>query len=305
MALVYDGDSGDGYGYGYGDDETNGPIIEQTSSSPHHYELIALTNELAQIKEILLQSHQASEALRAEAQNVLQAHAQSAQEYIQQVEQADPLDFFPFLTMPAGTTVRDLSDGGRLFTLADGVLVRANADNSIVCIGLDASAVMLDPARGGIVTLPDGRELTLHPSLLTATHEAVGIEGLPLDIDPVLVAQGRYRIDLPSGFRLDVNQAARLATVSNPTGTIDILGIGQIEGVGEKITFRLLSGGAMGFSCEESGHGGLIETDGTIHLSLNSGRDLIIRFPDIPEQPEDGSDSSDEPCILICERRDS
>jgi hypothetical protein len=102
-----------------------------------------------------------------------------------------------------------------------------------------------------------------------------------------------------------VNQEARLATVSNPTGTIDILGIGRVEGVGEKITVRLLAGGAKGFTCEESGHGGLIETNGTIHLSLNSGQDLIIRFPDVPEQPVDDSDSSDEPCILICERRDS
>ena len=283
MALVYDGDPGDGYGYGYGDDETNGPIIEQTSSSPHHYELMALASELAQIKQILLQSHQASEALRAEAQTVLQAHAQSAQEYIQQVDQPEPIDYFPFIAMPAGTTVRDLPDGGRLFTLADGVLVRANADNSIVSIGQDASAVVLEAARGGIVTLPDGRELTLHPSVLTATHEAAGIEGLPMDIDPVFVAEGRYRIDLPGGFRLDVNQEPCLATVSNPTGTIDILGIGRIEGVGEKITVRLLSGGAKGFTCEESGHGGLIETDGTIHLSLKSGQDLIIRFPDVPE----------------------
>ena len=75
--------------------------------------------------------------------------------------------------------------------------------------------------------------------------------------------------------------------------------------MGEKITVRLLAGGAKGFTCEESGHGGLIESDGTIHLSLKSGQDLIIRFPDVPEQPEDGTDSSDEPCILICERRDS
>jgi hypothetical protein len=305
MALVYDGDSGDGYGYGYGEDETIGPIIEQTSSSPHHYELMALFNELAQIKEILLQSHQVSEALRAEAESVLQAHAQSAQEYIQQVEQPEPLEFFPFLSMPAGTTVRDLPDGGRLFTLIDGVLVRANADNSIVCIGLDASTMVLDPARGGVVTLPDGRKLTLHPSVLIATHEAAGIEGLPMDIDPVLVAEGRYRIDLPDGLRLDVNQEARLATFSNPTGTIDILGIGQIAGVGEKITVRLLSGGAKGFSCEESGHGGLIETDGTIHLSLKGGQELVIRFPEAPNLGEDDTDSIDEPSILICERRDS
>jgi hypothetical protein len=297
--------NGDGYGYGYGGDEIEGPIIEQTSSSPSHYELMALASELAEIKQILLLSHQASEALRAEAQTVLQAHAQSAQEYIQQVDQPEPPDFFPFIAMPAGTTVRDLPDGGRLFTLADGVLVRTNADNSIVCTGLDASAVVLDPARGGVVTLPDGRELTLHPSVLIATHETAGIEGLPVDIEPVVVAEGRYRIDLPDGFRLDVNQEARLATVSNPTGTIDIFGIGQIKGVGEKITVRLIAGGAKGFTCDESGHGGLIEPDGTIHLSLKNGQDLIIRFPDVSEPPEDGTDSSDDPCASICERRDS
>lgn len=297
--------TGYGYGYGYGGDEIEGPIIEQTSSSPSHYELMALANELAEIKQILLLTHQASEALRAEAQTALQAHAQSAQEYIQQVDQPEPPDFFPFIAMPTGTTVRDLPDGGRLFTLADGVLVQVNADNSIACLGLDASAVVLDPARSGVVTLPDGRALTLYPSVLTATLEAAGIEGLPTDIDPVLVAEGRYRIDLPCSFRLDVNQEARLATVSNPTGTIDIIGIGRIEGVGEKITVRLLAGGAKGFTCEESGHGGLIETDGTVHLSLNSGQDLIIRFPDVPEQPEDNTDSSGEPCSLICEKRDS
>jgi hypothetical protein len=296
--------NGDGYGYGYGGDEIEGLIIEQTSSSPSHYELMALANELAEIKQILLQSHQASEALREEAQTVLQAHAQSAQEYIQHVDQPESPDFFPFIAMPAGTTVRDLQDGVRLFTLADGVLLRANADNSIVCIDLNASVVVLDPASSGVVTLPDGRELTLHPSVLTATHEVAGIEGLPVDIDPVIVAEGRYRIDLPDGFRLDVNQEARLATVCNPTGTIDILGIGRVEGVGEKITVRLLAGGAKGFSSSESGHGGLIESDGTIHLSLKGGQDLIIRFPVVPEPPEDSMDHNNETCVLICERRE-
>jgi hypothetical protein len=296
---------GDGYGYGYGDEEIEGPIIEQTSSSPAHYELMALANELAQIKQIMLQGHQSSEALRTEAETVLQAHAQSAQEYIQQVDQPEPSDFFPFISMSAGTTVRDLPEGGRLFTLADGVLVRANADNSIVSIGLDGETAVLEPARGGVVTLPDGRDLTLHPSALTATHETAGIEGLPIDIDPVLVAEGRYRIDLPSGFRLDINHKARLISVCNPAGTIDILGIDRTEGVGEKITVRLLAGGAKGFTCSESGHGGLIQSDGTIHLSLKGGQDLIIRFPDAFDQVEDGSDENDEPCTLVCERRES
>jgi hypothetical protein len=296
---------GDGYGYGYGEDEIEGPIIEQTSSSPSHYELMALANELSQIKQLILQSHQASEALRDEAQIVLQAHAQSAQEYIHQVDQPESPDFFPFISMPAGNTVRDLPEGGRIFTLADGVLVRANADNSFVTIGLDGEAAVLEPARGGVVTLPDGRELTLHPSMLTATHEAAGVEGLPIDIDPVLVAEGRYRIDLPDALRLDVNHKAHLVTICNPAGIIDILGIDRIEGVGEKVTVRLLPGGAKGFTCAESGHGGLIESDGTIHLSLEGGQDLIIRFPDPPNQFGDGAIDDDEPCTLECERRES
>jgi hypothetical protein len=278
--------------------------LEQTDSGEHNYVLREICEQLAGIRAILLAGHEASESMRTQAQAVLAAHQQSAQEYIQQVDQPEPPDFFPFLSMPAGTTVRDLPDGGRLFTLSDGVLVRANADNSIVSIG-HATAIVLEPARGGVVTLPDGRQLTLHPSALTATHEAAGIEGLPVDIDPVLVAENRYRIDIPGSLRLDVNQKARLVVVCNPAGTIDILGIGRIEGVGEKISVRLLAGGAKGFTCEESGHGGLIESDGTIQLSLNSGQDLVIRFPETPDQGDDDTDSTDGPCILICERRDS
>jgi hypothetical protein len=164
--------------------------LEQTDSGEQNYvlrdicsQLSGLREELAGIRSILLAGHESSEAMRDQAQVVLQAHQQSAQEYIQQVDQPEPPDLFHFISMPAGTTVRDLPEGGRLFTLADGVLVRANADNRIVSIGLDGETVFLEPARGGVMTLPDGRELTLHPSVLTATHEAAGIEGMPIDID--------------------------------------------------------------------------------------------------------------------------
>jgi hypothetical protein len=128
---------------------------------------------------------------------------------------------------------------------------------------------------------------------------------LPVDIDPVLVAKDRYRIDLPDGLRLDVDHNIRLITVSNPAGTIDILGISRIEGLGEKVTVRLLADGAKGFTCSESGHGGLIESDGTIHLSLMGGQDLIIRFPDSPNQAGVGPDENDKPYTLECERCES
>ena len=315
---------GNGYGYGYGE-EGGGPIIEQTSSSESHYELMALArliadglgvtdsegeppylqqirDGLAEIKGILQQSHDASEALRAEAQTVLEAHVESAQQYMQAVDQPMPPDFDPFVTMPAGTVVRDLPDGGRLFTLADGVMVRVGPDGRLTAIGMDGSVALLEPARCGVVTLPDGRELTLKPEAVRMTHEAAGIEGLPLDIDPNQTAQGRYRIELPGGYRLDVFQSKRTAMIGNPAGTSVVLGISRIEGVGEHIEVRLVPGGAKGFTAMESGHKGVIEADGTIHVAMANGLDLVIHFPD--DDGSNGDPGSDSVPGCICEERD-
>jgi hypothetical protein len=322
MALWDEEGSGYGDGYGYG--EEGGPIIEQTSSSLSHYEILTLArllaiglgvtgeeeepyllqvkNSLSAIKDILEQSHNASEAIRAEAQTVLEAHAESAQEYIQQVDQPDPPDFHPFVSMPEGTTVRDLPDGGRIFTLADGVLVRVNADGSLVSISRDGTAVTLEPASGGIVTLPDSRELILKPETIRVTHEAAGIEGLPLDINPVQTAQGRYRVELPGGYRLDVSHEERTAVVGNPAGTVDILAIVRIEGVGEDIQVHLVPGGAKGFTAAESGHKGIIEADGTIHLSMANGLDLVIHFPENAGTGEEYG--NDDVAPVICEERE-
>jgi hypothetical protein len=323
--MVMLDEEGFGYGYGYGYGEEGGPIIEQTSSSPSHYEIMALVrlladglgvtdgegeepylrqvrDSLAEIKTILQQSHDASEALRAEAQTVLEAHAESAQQYMQVVDQPTPPDFDPFVAMPAGTVVRDLPDGGRLFTLADGVMVRLGPDGILTAIESSGEATLLEPARGGVVTLPDGRELTLKPEAVQVTHEAAGIEGLPLDIDPVSTAQGRYRVELPGGYRLDVFQLERTAMIGNPAGTSVVIGISRIEGVGEDIEVRLVPGGAKGFAAMESGHKGVIEADGTIHIALANGLDLVLHFPD--NDDAGGVPGSDGPSAGICEERD-
>jgi hypothetical protein len=315
---------GDGYGDGYGYGEEGRPIIEQTSSSLSHYEIMTLVRLLAfglgvtgdeedpfllqikdnlvEIKDILLQSHQASEALRAEAQTVLDAHVESAQQYMQNVDQPQPPDYHPFLTMPAGTSVRELPDGGRLFTLADGIMVRVSPAGALTAISTDGTATELEPAKGGIVTLPDGRELTLKPEAVRVTHEAAGIEGLPLDIDPVQTSEDRYRVELPDGYRLDVSHGNRTALIGNPVGTVDVLSIIRIEGIGEKVTVRLVPGGAKGFSTQESGHKGIIEADGTIHLSMENGLDLVIRFPD--GIGVGGDDGQDDQSRIICEECD-
>ncbi len=311
---------GDGYGYG----EEGGPIIEQTSSSLSHYEMMTLARLLAyglgvtgneedpyllqikeglvEIKDILLQSHQASEALRTEAQAVLNAHAESAQQYMQNVENPQPPDYHPFVIMPAGTAIRELPDGGRLFTLADGVIVRVSPAGGLVAIDGDGAATDLEPAKGGVVTLPDGRELNLKPEAVRVTHEAAGIEGLPIDIDPMQTAKGRYRVELPSGYRLDVSHVERTAVIGNPVGTVDVLSLSRIEGIGEKVAVHLVSDGSKGFSTQESGHGGIIELDGTIHLSMANGLNLVIRFPE--EIDANAESDQDDQSTIICEERD-
>jgi hypothetical protein len=125
---------------------------------------------------------------------------------------------------------------------------------------------------------------------------------LPLDIDPVQTSEDRYRVELPDGYRLDVSHGDRTALIGNPVGTVDVLSIIRIEGIGEKVTVRLVPGGAKGFSTQESGHKGIIEADGTIHLSMENGLDLVIRFPD--GIGAGGEDDQDDQSTIICEECD-
>ena len=264
--------------------------------------LSQIHDRLAEIKDLLQQSHDASEAIRAEAQAVLDAHAEGAQDYLQQIDEPEPTDFHPFVSAPEGTTVRDLPDGGRLLTLVDGAMVRISGDGGLTFIGEDGAAVPLEPARGGIVRLPDGRELTLKTEAIRATHEAVGIEGLPFDLDAVQVADGRYRVELPGGTRLDVSHRERAAVLGNPDGTVDIVGLTRIEGIGEAMQVRPVPGGAKGFAAGLSGHRGIVEADGTIHLTTTNGLDLVIRFPEGAKLDQDTGPG--DPLTTLCEERD-
>ena len=203
--------------------------------------------------------------------------------------------------MPEGTTVRDLPEGGCLLTLGDGAMIRVNADGALLAIAHDGAVVSLQPARGGIVTLPDGRELVLQRDAIRTTHEAAGIEGLPLDIDPVQVAEGRYRVELPGGTRLDVSHHERAAVIGNPDGTTDIISLARMEGIGEEVEVRLVPGGAKGFETLGSRHRGIVEADGTIHLATANGQDLVIRFPDGEKLERDTG--PDDPVTTLCEER--
>ena len=289
------------------------PLIEQTSSSENHYELMAIaqaswewfglnrekpyleqmTDDLHAIRLLIEQSFAVSELMRQEAQRILALHEQSAGEYLRRLD--DEADAHPFQSVPAGTTIRDLPDGGRLFSFSDGAFLRVLPEGGMVCIGKDGVPTSVAASRAGKVTLPGGLDLNLVSEAITVTHESCGIEGLPHDVDPMIASDGRYSATLPDGIRIDVLRAERLAVICNPTGTVNVIGIARIEGIGEEVQARSISGGSKSFRAMESRHAGMIEADGTIHLSLASGLDLVIRF--FEHSSETGSDDSAPICF--------
>jgi hypothetical protein len=198
--------------------------------------------------------------------------------------------------------VRDLENGGRLFGLPNADQVRVNADGTMVFIGADGEAQSLAPPSKRQITLPDGLVLTLRAEAVRVTHEAAMIEGLPWDVTPEQVAAERYSVALPGGVRLDVNHAEHSATVINPTGTVVLLSLPRIEGIGEDVEIRLIAGGAKSFAALESGHRGIIESGGTIHLGLSNGLDLVIRFPG-NASPGGGDTRCDGVCGIDCQER--
>lgn len=281
-------------------------IIEQTSSSENHYELMALAgvveevrDEVHAIRVLLEQSFAVSELMRQEAQRILALHEQSAGEYLRRLD--DDADAHPFQSVPVGTTIRDLPDGGRLFSFSAGSFLRVLPDGEMVSVGEDGAAAPIAQSRAGKVTLPGGMELDLVTDAITVTHDACGIEGLPHDVEPTLAADGRYSAALPDGIRLDVLRQEKLVIICNPTGTVNVVGTARTEGIGEDVQARSISGGSKSFRAMESGHAGMIEADGTIHLSLANGLDLVIRFS---EDAGGGAASNDAPVCFDCEAHD-
>ena len=283
--------------------------IEQTDSGEQQYVLRVLCDHLSGIREelsgirtLLEASHSASEAMRGQAQAYLEAQQARTQEYLEQVQIEPEPDFYPFIELPAGTEPRDLPDGNRFFTLPDGMILRTTDDQRI-CVIDGGEQQVITPGPGTAIEVAPGRLYTLVESYLRSTQDAAGISGLPAGIEPTAMGAERFAVVLPEGIRLDVDHRERFITLINPAGPIDIIGIGRIEGIGETIAVRLLSGGAKGFQCGQSGHGGLIEADGTIHLGLKNGLDLVVRFQG--EAIDDGTSKNGcaGQCGLDCEER--
>lgn len=286
-----------------------GAVVEQTDSGENHFilrdmalQLAGIKAEIAGMKTIIEASHNASEALKQQAQEALEAHIQNTQDYMDQVTIEPPPDLYPFVSLPEGSQVKDLPDGNRLFTLSDGMILKINDDHTISVI-VDGEPHVVTPGPATSVEVSPGRIYEVVPEWIETTLEQAGIEGLPISAQVDQLTEHRFSIEL-APYRLLLDQQMKTLSVINPSGSIDILGIARIEGVGETITVRILADGAKGFSCEESGHGGLIENGGTIHLSMKNGTSLIVRFPDDSSGENGGSTGCQGLCNLKCEERD-
>ena len=182
-------------------------------------------------------------------------------------------------------------------------MILRTTDDQRICVIDGGEQQVITPGPGTAVEVAPGRLYTLVESYLRSTQEAAGISGLPAGTEPTAMGAERFAVVLPDGIRLDVDHQERFITLVNPSGPIDIIGIGRIEGIGETIAVRLLSGGAKGFQCGQSGHGGLIEANGTIHLGLEIGLDLVVRF--LGEAIDDGAPENgcSGQCGIDCEER--
>jgi hypothetical protein len=240
----------------------NGPILDKTFSCP--------------IAWVLHQDTSRSSALQDEVQDVLQAHAEAAAAYTQGLDQPD---FFPFVSMPGGTEVRDLPSGGRLFSLSDGTFVVSQSEGVFQYLGSDGTCET--PVReAGFLITQDGRRFELEMRQGSMNEES-GIEGLPNDSYIEEVSHGRFNVNLSNGQRLIVSHPDALAILVNPNGSLFIIGPGRLEGIGEKLETHLAPGGTRGFYTKW-GLRGSIDPSGATYLSLPNGTDLVIRFRENP-----------------------
>ena len=168
--------------------------------------LTGIAQELSGIRVCVEAMREDSAATRQQTEALIEAAQEQDEQPPTPIEPEPPPapDFYPFAELPAGTIIRDLPDGGKLFILPDGLILRTGCENTMIVIDENGASIPVTPGAGGIVTIAPGRQLQLAPGFLHMTHEAAGIEGLPVGVEPVQSAPGRVTVQLPGGIRLDV-----------------------------------------------------------------------------------------------------
>jgi hypothetical protein len=288
-----------------------GTIIEQTDSGENNFvlqtvagQLALIRSEIAGIRALLQAQKEASEQLQQQAEEVLEAHRQAAQNYMGQIENEQLPDWHPFVELPQGTLIKELTDGNRLFVLPDGLMLRTTDKHTFIVI--DAMGNHEEqPGPGNSIEVQPDRVYELVDEWIEVTHEAAGIEGLPSQTTAVQIADKRYSATMPDGTMLIVDQKSRSATIVNAGGEIDYIGQDRFDALGGEVQVRTLQNGTKGFSFSGTGHGGLVDSDGRINLTLKSGEDLIIHFAQdgTPSIPDDSTDDNGGECTLFCQER--
>jgi len=287
--------------------------VEVVSSSPSHFELVAIAREVARlrlaiegfradseallgevggIRGILQAMFDNSLALQQQAADCLANQQRHAESYLAHL---DEVDYYPFVTLPAGTTARDLPDGGREFGLPDGGIIRTRPDHGLTVIH-DGRAMNVNISLAGTVILPDGRQFQVRKDYLRSTHAAAGIEGLPAGIQPTCIGRGRYRVEFPDGVIITVWHALPadgthpaqecLLSVGNPTGGILVVSRKGIQGIGLTVQMRLLADSALAFRVQPDGNpdaaqylhaGAARPMQGVVEIALSNGHTIVYR----------------------------
>ncbi len=284
--------------------------VEFVSSSDSHYELMEIARQLEGIRVVLQAMFEASQQLQSEAQAYLRNQAVHAESFLGRL---DTPDYYPFVTLPHGTLVKDCPDGGRQCVLPDGVVVVIRNDRTMVAAH-DGKTATLTPHAGWVV-LPNGQRFEVSEEFCRSTHTDAGIEGLPDSVEAVRIGERRYRAAFPDGVAVTVWRALPgqecMLSVANPTGGLLIISRKGIQGIGLDVQVRLLPDGALGFQVQAEPdssavqylHSGVARPEeGVVQLALSNGTTLTYRCGHAGNGG-DSPDGDDLPHTFTCEER--
>lgn len=262
----------------------------------------AFRERFDEVAETYLEAVELMRVNQDRAQEILEQHQSRIDELNnQQPPELDEVDYYPLNNVPAGTKVKDLPSGERLFTLSNGLILRTEDDYSFTAVLPSGDMKNVIPGPSTSLKITDGMELEVHEDFLKRPQAREGIEGLPEDTIPVAAGENRLKVELPSGARLDILKDEGKLNVLLPDGTLLTGNSEKLTVSGDTIVTHILSDGT-GFLLEKSGMGGVLYSDGSVEIALPDGIDLKFSlFPSGASSPSNEDVACDG---LTCEARD-
>ena len=132
--------------------------------------LCYLAGKIDELQATVQAMHDDQLTLKAEAEEVLEQHRQSAETYFASFPDPcgdDEFDPCPFASLPVGTKRRDLDRGNFVFILPDGTIFRVN-DDGVTAALPDGAVENLAPDEDYKLYTSDGRTFQLDPACANA-----------------------------------------------------------------------------------------------------------------------------------------